>query len=366
MNTASKSPQPGGRGARSNRASRFEPVGREAFDDGWSEPERGAAALRTELAPFAARRAITYNASPDLSFDRTINPYKGCEHGCVYCYARPAHAYLGLSPGLDFESRIFWKKDAARLLERELAAPRYRPAMLVIGGDTDPYQPAERESRVTRSILEVLAACRHPCAIVTKSPLILRDLDLLAPMAADGLFGAAVSVTTLDRSLARAMEPRAATPARRLEAIAGLAEAGVPVRVMTAPMIPGLNDAELEAILAAARDAGATQAGYVLLRLPREIADLFQEWLADTRPAAAGKVMSLLRGARGGAAYTHQWFERGRGRGPYADLLAQRFAAAARRLGLSLGGEPLRVDLFRPPRADGQGDLFTETATAGP
>lgn len=346
-----------GRGARSNRGSRYEPVDRALEDDGWGGLEP-APPLRTHTHPLTPRSVITYNASPDLAFDRTINPYKGCEHGCVYCYARPNHAYWGYSPGLDFETQIFTKPNAAALLRRELAKPRYRPAPIVVGGDTDPYQPVERAMGTTRAILEVLAQTRHPVAIVTKSALVLRDLDLLAPMARDGLAAVAVSVTTLDRRLARAMEPRAATPARRLETIRALAAAGVATRIMTAPIIPGLNDAEMEALLSAGAEAGAREAGYVLLRLPLEIKDLFEEWLADARPDAARRVMSLVRQTRDGAAYDSRWFVRGRGAGPYAELIAQRFRAATRRLSLDQGTRALRTDLFRPPRGDGQGDLF--------
>ncbi len=346
-----------GRGARSNRASRYEPVESAPTDDGWGGLEQ-AAAPRTETRPLTPRSLITYNASPDLGFDRTINPYKGCEHGCVYCYARPNHAYWGYSPGLDFETKIFTKPNAAALLRRELAKPGYAPAPIVLGGDTDPYQPLERTMGTTRAIMEVLAETRHPVAIVTKSALVARDLDLLGPMAEAGLAAVAVSVTTLERRLARAMEPRAATPMRRLETIAALAAAGVPTRMMTAPIIPGLNDHEVEALLQAGADAGAREAGYVLLRLPLEIKDLFEEWLADARPAAARRVMSLVRQTRGGDAYDSRWFIRGRGVGPVADLIAQRFRAATRRLGLNRDGAPLRTDLFRPPRVDGQGDLF--------
>ncbi len=346
-----------GRGALSNRASRYEPHDHVPTDDGW----QGLAAQTsrpTRLHPLTPRRLITYNTSPDLGFDRTINPYKGCEHGCIYCYARPNHAYLGYSPGLDFEREIFTKPDAAALLRRELAKPGYRPGTIVVGGDTDPYQPAERTLETTRAILRVLHNARHPCALITKSALILRDIDLLAPMAAAGLAGVAVSVTTLDADLARAMEPRAAIPTRRLQAIADLAAAGIPVRVMAAPMIPGLNDAELEDVLTAAQSAGARSAGYVLLRLPLEIKDLFQEWLAEARPTAAKRVLTLMRDTRGGALYDARWGVRGRGEGPYAALLARRFAVATRRLGLDAAHAPLRTDLFRPPSLDGQGDLF--------
>lgn len=359
MNKAPVIPEPlrRGRGARSNVGSRYEPVDRQPIDDGW-EASEAPVSPRTQTRALRARSLITYNSSPDLNFDRTINPYKGCEHGCIYCYARPKHAYLGYSPGLDFETLIFTKPDAPALLKRELAKPRYRPAPIILGGDTDPYQPVEREMGTTRAILETLLEARHPVGIVTKSALILRDLDVLTGLARENLVKVAVSVTTQDRALARAMEPRAAAPGRRLETIAGLTDAGIPVRIMTAPMIPGLNDHEMEDLLAAGAARGATSAGWVLLRLPLEIKDLFEEWLADARPDAARRIMGLVRATRGGEAYDSQWFTRGRGAGPYADVLGQRFAAAVRRWGLDQPEAPLRVDLFRRPRVDGQGDLF--------
>jgi DNA repair photolyase len=348
-----------GRGTRSNASGRFEPERVEDFDDGWTEDDAGAAPLRTTLTPERARTIIARNQSPDVGFDRSINPYKGCEHGCVYCYARPSHAFMGLSPGLDFESRLFWKPEAARLLERELSAPRYVCKRLHIGGNTDPYQPVERELKSTRAILEVLQKFRHPFSIITKSVLIARDADILGEMARARLASAFVSITTLDRALARAMEPRASTPEKRLEAISRLAGAGVPVGVGFAPVIPGLNDHELEAVLQAAARAGATSAMYVTLRLPLEIKDLFREWLADARPDRAARVMSLIRQTRGGRDYDPDWSQRMRGTGPVADLIGARFRAATKRYGLIAPRHDLDVGQFRvPPEFRPQGDLF--------
>jgi DNA repair photolyase len=341
-----------GRGAVSNHGGRFERHVTEAFDDGWTQDDP-AASIATTVTLEAARTAITRNDSPDLSFDRTVNPYRGCEHGCVYCYARPNHAYAGLSPGLDFESRLFAKPNAAGLLAAELRAPGYQPATLVLGGVTDIYQPIERKLGITRQLLEVLRDFGHPVALVTKSALVLRDLDILAPMAARGLAKVAVSVTTLDRRLARAMEPRAATPGRRLETIRALSAAGVPVTAMVAPVIPALNDHEIEAILTAAAEAGARDAGHVLLRLPREVSPLFREWLETAFPGRAAHVMSLIRQARGGADYDARWGERLRGSGPYAATIAARFKAHARRVGLQSMRLPLDVTLFRPPPKSG-------------
>src|SRR6516162_5497204 len=287
-----------GRGAKSNAAGRFESLSHEAFDDGWTTLDEEPAPLRTEVTAERANTIIARNTSPDVGFDRSINPYRGCEHGCIYCYARPSHAYVGLSPGLDFESRIFFKPEAGRLLASELARKGYEPRAIHIGGNTDPYQPQEKRLRVTRGVLETLSRFSHPFSIITKSALILRDLDLLGPMGEAHLARASVSVTTLDRKLARAMEPRAATPEKRLAAIRGLAEAGCPVTVMFAPVIPGLNDHELEAVLE--RAAGA---GYVVLRLPLEIKDLFREWLEAARPDRARRVMSLVRQMRHGRDY---------------------------------------------------------------
>jgi len=350
---------PKGRGAQSNVSGRFESLVRESFDDGWTEEDIHPPPLRTQVTPERAKTIIARNDSPDVGFDRSIKPYRGCEHGCVYCYARPSHAYVGLSPGLDFESRIFFKPDAGRLLARELARPSYKPGPIHIGGNTDPYQPQERRLRVTRGVLETLQQFGHPFSIITKSALILRDADIIGPMGAERLARAAVSVTTLDRKLARAMEPRAATPEKRIAAIRGLAGAGCPVTVMFAPVIPGLNDHELEAVLERAAEAGARSAGYVVLRLPLEIKDLFREWLEAARPDRAGKVMSLVRQMRRGRDYDMRWGERMKGDGPIAELIGARFAAARRRFGLDRPIAPLDLARFRvPAKATNQLDLF--------
>jgi DNA repair photolyase len=345
-----------GRGARSNASSRYDMEKRVRFDDGWTRDEdEEPPPLKTEIIRDATRTIITRNDSPDISFDRSINPYRGCEHGCVYCFARPTHAYLGLSPGLDFESKILVKPDAAKLLEAELRKPSYRAAVIAMGTNTDPYQPLERDLRITRSILEVLANFKHPVGIVTKSATVTRDIDILAPMAKEGLARVAVSVTTLDKKLARSMEPRAATPARRIETIRALADAGIPVTVMSAPIIPALNDDEMESILAAAAEAGATQAGYTLVRLPLEIKDLFREWLEAHEPARGRHVMSLIRSMRGGKDYDATWGKRMTGSGPYARMIAQRFAITTRRLGLNKDRVALDTSKFRiPPRTGDQ------------
>jgi DNA repair photolyase len=349
-----------GRGAKSNASGRFEALQREAFDDGWNDDDAAPSPLRTSVTAEKARTIITRNDSPDVGFDRSINPYRGCEHGCIYCYARPAHAYMGLSPGLDFESQLFFKPEAARLLAVELARKSYAPRVIHIGGNTDPYQPEERRLGVTRQILEVLQRFGHPLSIITKSALIGRDLDILGPMGRAGLARAAVSVTTLDRALARAMEPRAATPGRRLEAVQRLSEAGVPTIVMFAPVIPGLNDQELESVLKAAAQAGAVGAGYVALRLPREIKDLFAEWLAAQRPDRAERVMSLVRQMRGGKDYDAEWGKRMKGEGPIAELIGQRFKFARRRYQLDKPVPALDLSQFRvPPTAGDQLDLFS-------
>jgi len=353
------STQARGRGAVSNATGRFESRIQEAFDDGWTGDDAPARPLRTTLTAEKARVIITRNNSPDVGFDRSINPYRGCEHGCIYCYARPAHAYMGLSPGLDFESKLFFKPDAARLLEKELARPSYAPGVIHIGGNTDPYQPQERRLRVTRQVIEVLSRFNHPFSIITKSALIARDLDLLGPMGQSNLARAAVSVTTLDRKLARIMEPRAATPERRLWAIRRLSQAGVPTVAMFAPVIPGLNDHDLEAVLQRAAEAGAVGAGYVVLRLPLEIKDLFKEWLAASLPDRAERVMSLVRQMRGGRDYDMEWGKRMKGDGPIAELIGQRFRIARRRFGLDRERPPLEVGRFRVPRRDAdQMDLF--------
>jgi DNA repair photolyase len=342
-----------GRGANSNATGRFEAEKREAFDDGWDSADQDPPRLETRYSRDSTRTIIAHNDSPDIPFDRSINPYRGCEHGCVYCFARPSHAYLGLSPGLDFESRILVKEQAPALLAAELRKSSYRCAPIALGTNTDPYQPAERHFRIMRGILEVLRDFRHPVTIVTKSALIQRDIDILADMAKDRLAACAVSVTTLDRKLARALEPRAATPERRLETIAALAKAGIPASVMTAPMIPALNDMELEAILERAARAGAKSAGYTTLRLPLEVAPLFIEWLNNHVPGKAKHVMSLVRESHGGKHYEPQWGTRMRGSGPYSEMLRVRFDTATRRLGLNLPhGRLARLDttLFAPPR----------------
>ncbi|MGC1179901.1 MAG: PA0069 family radical SAM protein [Methyloceanibacter sp.] len=342
-----------GRGAVTNRSGRYEPIAYEPVDDGW-ESLAELEALATEVQEVPARRIITRNSSPDIGFDRSINPYRGCEHGCIYCFARPTHAFLGLSPGLDFETKLFAKTNAAAALERELAEPSYRPRTIAIGTNTDPYQPIERRYRIMRRILEVLSAANHPVGIVTKSALVLRDLDLLSSMAARGLVKVALSVTTLDRKLARAMEPRASTPDKRIEALARLVGAGIPTCVMVAPVIPGLTDMEMQRILERSAAAGVTNAGYVLLRLPLEIGDLFTEWLRANCPDRAARVLSLMRSTRGGKLYDAKWGERMTGEGPYAWMIGRRFELAAERLGLNKQSVELRTDLFTPPVLPGQ------------
>jgi DNA repair photolyase len=339
-----------GRGAATNASGRFEQERRVGFDDGWGSADAEPAPLSTVLSVDATRTIIARNDSPDIGFDRSINPYRGCEHGCIYCYARPSHAYLGLSPGLDFESRIFFKPNAAALLTAELRKKGYAAKPLALGSNTDPYQPAERKLQVTRGILEVLRDFHHPVTIVTKSALVQRDIDILADMAKDRLAVVTMSVTTLDRGLARVMEPRAATPERRLETIAALAKAGVPVGVLSAPMIPALNDMEMEAILARAREAGATGAGYTLLRLPLELKTLFKEWLEEHVPNKASHVLSLVAQCHGGKIYDSAWSKRMTGGGPYAEMLAARFDRACRKLGFSpRTTHALDTTLFRPP-----------------
>lgn len=345
-----------GRGARSNAVGRYEREQRLTVDDGWGGPEEWQGqgrAIRTRVSVDSSRSIIARNSSPDLGFDRSINPYRGCEHGCIYCFARPSHAYLGLSPGLDFETRLFMKPEAARLLEAELRRPGYDCRTIAMGTNTDPYQPLEREHGITRSVLQVLQRFNHPVGIVTKSDLIRRDIDILSDMATRGLAKVAVSVTTLDAGLARRMEPRASTPDKRLKAVRALSDAGVPVGVLAAPMIPSLNEPELERILEASRDAGATEAGYIMLRLPLEIADLFGEWLADEVPNQAGRIMKLVREMRGGRAYDARFGLRMTGTGPYAALVAKRFRVATARLGLN--DRRLRLDpsQFAVPPAPG-------------
>ncbi|MEM5580894.1 PA0069 family radical SAM protein [Roseibium sp. AS2] len=347
-----------GRGAALNKSGRFEPVAREDFDDGWDSLD-DLPPLKTEIQEERARTIITRNESPDISFDRSINPYRGCEHGCIYCFARPSHAYMGLSPGLDFETRLFAKPNAAQLLERELSRPGYIPRVIAIGTNTDPYQPMERSYKLMPEILEVLEACSHPVAIVTKSALVTRDIDILTRMAKRNLVKVALSVTTLDRKLCRAMEPRASAPHKRLGAIKALSEAGIPTSVMMAPIIPALTDSEIEALLEAAAEHGAAEAGYVLLRLPREVSELFRDWLLRERPNRYQHVMNLIRSMRGGKDYDAKWGERMRGRGPYADQIGKRFSLAAKRLGLNLRRKKLNSDDFVQPQKGGvQLDLF--------
>jgi DNA repair photolyase len=348
-----------GRGATANPEGRFEATRRECVDDGWFADGAGESARpRTTVATEAARSVISRNDSPDLTFSQSVNPYRGCEHGCIYCYARPSHAYLGLSPGLDFETRLFAKDDAAFLLRNELARPGYRCEPINIGSNTDGYQPVERTRRITRSILEVLRETSHPVAIVTKSALVERDIDLLAPMAREGLAIVAMSVTTLDAGLARRMEPRASAPARRLEAMRRLAQAGIPVAVNVAPVIPFLNDHEIESILEAAAQAGARRAGWALVRLPWEVKDLFRAWLDHHVPRKAAHVMSRLNEMRGGRDNDPRFGTRMTGEGLLAQLLRRRFDTACRRLGLDV--EPIRLlrDRFRPPSPGGQRCLF--------
>ncbi|HXQ49623.1 MAG TPA: PA0069 family radical SAM protein [Stellaceae bacterium] len=348
-------PQPRkGRGAVSNATGRFEPERRVLVDDGWGSADAAPPPLDMVFARDSAKTIIARNDSPDVPFERSINPYRGCEHGCVYCFARPTHAYLGLSPGLDFESRIFVKEDAPALLRAELSKPTYTCKAITLGANTDAYQPVERKLELTRRILEVLREFRHPVCLITKSALIQRDIDILAPMAAERLAAAAVSLTTLDRDLARKLEPRAATPQRRLDTIAALSQAGIPVAVLASPMIPALNDAELERILEAAAAAGATSAGYILLRLPLELAPLFEEWLQTHAPDKARHVMSLIRQSRGGKAYQAEFGTRMRGTGAYAEMLRLRFEAARRRYGLERGRAwQLDTTRFKKPAQKG-------------
>ncbi len=343
-----------GRGSASNKTGRYEKETRTAFDDGW-ESLGELPPFKTHVELETPRTIITTNDSPDISFDQSINPYRGCEHGCSYCYARPTHCYLGHSAGLDFETQLYAKPNAAELLERELANPRYIPRTIALGTNTDPYQPIERELRITRQILEVLERTNHPIGIVTKSALIVRDLDILARMAEKGLAKVALSVTTLDRRLARAMEPRAAAPPRRLQALKTLSDAGVPTAVMMAPIIPALNDHEIEAVLTAALDVGVSEAGYVLLRLPLEIKSLFREWLEENCPGRARRVINILQSMHGGRDYNSAFTVRKTGSGPYAVQIAQRFRLAKRRLGLTGERLQLRTDLFcRPVLPGGQ------------
>ncbi|MGX7871853.1 PA0069 family radical SAM protein [Mesorhizobium sp. ORM6] len=334
-----------GRSAGINPSGRFEPVSRHVFDDGWSSLEE-LPPFKTEVQVEKPRTIITRNESPDISFDRSINPYRGCEHGCVYCFARPTHAFMGLSPGLDFRSKLFAKPDAARLLDKELSKDGYQPRTIAIGTNTDPYQPIEKQYRIMREILEVLEARGHPVGIVTKSALVTRDIDILSRMAERGLAKVALSVTTMDRMLARTMEPRASTPTKRLEAIRQLSDAGIPASVMVAPIIPGLTDQEMERILDSARAAGAREAGYVVLRLPLEVSPIFKDWLLRHYPDRYRHVMSLIRSMRDGKDYDSEWGKRMKGAGPYAWQIGRRFEITAKRLGLNAERRTLRTDQF--------------------
>lgn len=348
-----------GRGAHSNTTGRFEAQQRVLTDDGWGTLDAAPPVLKTSVAIDATRSIITRNTSPDVPFDRSINPYRGCEHGCIYCFARPTHAYLGLSAGQDFEAQLFAKPKAAQLLAAELRKPGYRVQPIALGTNTDPYQPIDGRFQITREILKVLRDFRHPVSIVTKSNRVLRDLDILSEMAAMNLARVALSVTSLDRKLSRSMEPRAPTPERRLEALRELSAAGVPTTVMTAPLIPALNDHEMEAILEQARDAGVRNAAYIVVRLPLEIKALFEEWLQAEHPGRAKHVMSVLRSMRQGKAYDAEWGKRMAGTGTHAELLGKRFKLACSRLGLNQDWTPSRLDLFAPPpKAGDQLDLF--------
>jgi DNA repair photolyase len=347
-----------GRGSLSNATGRYEPLARVAFDDGWQGLEE-LPPFKTTVTADTTRKIITRNDSPDISFDRSINPYRGCEHGCVYCFARPTHAYLGLSPGLDFESKLFMKPNAPELLERELSAPGYVPKVIAIGTNTDPYQPIERRYKIMRRILEVLDGAGHPVGIVTKSALVLRDVDILARMAKRDLVKVALSVTTLDANLARTMEPRAATPQRRLDTLRQLVKAGVPATVMVAPVIPALNDDEIERILEAVAAAGVRHAGYVLLRLPLEVRDLFREWLMTNFPDRYRHVFKLIRDMRGGKDYDSTFGQRQTGTGPIAWMIGRRFEVACEKLGFNAAKHKITTEHFRSPRPGAkQLDLF--------
>jgi DNA repair photolyase len=343
-----------GRGSLSNPPGRFERTGVEAFDDGW-EQEQAPESIATSVSPDRAKGVLTTNDSPDVGFEQSINPYRGCEHGCIYCYARPSHAYMGLSAGIDFETRLFYKENAGAVLEQELAKPGYVCRPIMLGANTDPYQPVERERRVTRSVLEVLARTRHPVSVISKSALVVRDIDLLSDLAKDGLASVAISITTLSNETKRTLEPRAAAPAARLRALRELSAAGIPCSVMVAPVIPAVTDHEMEAILEAAAEAGASSAGYVLLRLPYEVKDLFREWLTRHFPDRAAHVMSLIHDMRAGRDNDPRFGTRMKGTGPIAELLRNRFKVACRRFGLnsSRRDSPQPTHLFRPPTPAG-------------
>ena len=347
-----------GRGTSSKVDARFLEHRRAEFDDGWAL-EQEERAVPTEIFRETPRTVITRNQSPDIPFETSVNPYRGCEHGCVYCYARPSHAYVDLSPGIDFETKIFAKTNAAEILRKELGKPRYVCKPVAMGTNTDPYQPAERQLRITRDIIQVLHDCRHPLSIVTKSWLIERDLDLLGPMAADGLVKVFLSVTSLDHDLARRLEPRATAPARRLKTVQALNRAGVPTGVMFAPVIPFINDAEMESVLEQAAAAGAKAAGYVILRLPNEVKQLFREWLETHEPGKTEHVFSIIRDLRSGRENDPEYFTRMRGQGAYADLVRSRFQNACRKFGLNTERSELKTGLFEPPTAaDPQQSLF--------
>lgn len=347
-----------GRGTISNHTGRYERETRVAFDDGWGSIEANAQPLRTTLTRETPRTIITFNRSPDIPFDRTINPFRGCEHGCVYCFARPTHAYHGLSAGLDFESRLFYKPDGPALLERELSKPGYVPRPIALGMNTDAYQPIEKRLKLTRAFLEILSNYNHPVTLLTKSALIVRDIDLIAPMAEKGICRVGVSITTLDPKLCRQMEPRAATPRLRLQTVKALSDAGIPVKVMMAPIIPALNETEIEGLLSASARHGAHGAGYILLRLPHELKDIVQEWLAQHYPDRAVRIINQLREMRGGKDYDSTWFKRGKGTGEHVKLIRKRFEKATKRLRLNTEITRLRTDLFKPPiRVGGQYNL---------
>jgi DNA repair photolyase len=347
------------RGARSFVQGRFETEARERFDDGWTPEEPDKRELKTQVTLERARSIVSHNDSPDVGFSQSINPYRGCEHGCIYCYARPSHAYLELSPGLDFETKLFAKTNAAELLRKELAKPGYKPSPIALGANTDCYQPIERKYGITRQILEVLAECEHPVTIVTKSALVERDLDLLGPMAAKNLAKVFVSIGTLDRALARKLEPRAASPQRRLDVLRSLRSEKVPCGVMVAALVPALNDKTMEAVLEAAAAAGADYAAYVVMRLPHELKALFKEWLAEHYPQRAEHVMSIVRQMRGGRENDPNFGSRMSGTGNYAELMEKRFDIACRRFGLNASETPnLDCGRFRPPSPEGQLKLF--------
>ena len=347
-----------GRGAKSNESGRFEAFTKHGFADGWDREDDDPPQLKTELQVEKARKIITHNDSPDIGFNSSINPYRGCEHGCIYCFARPSHAYMGLSPGVDFETKLFFKPEGARLLEKELSHPGYHCERIQLGANTDPYQPIERKLLITREILKVLAKFKNPVTITTKNALVARDADILGPMGQANLAMVSISITTLDRKLARAMEPRASTPEKRLWALRQLADAGVPVMVGFAPVIPGLNDHEMEEVLERAAEAGARHAHYVAIRLPWEIKDLFREWLEAERPDRARRVMSLIRQMRGGRDYDAAWGKRATGEGPVAAVISRRFQLAKARFGLDRPYDKLDVTQFRRTAGGSQLELF--------